>query len=164
MKRVETFKRPGAGIDRGPPLSPRAGGVGGKAQRRTSLSKRLKGFAVRPDILTAVHRSLSRSTPQKSHSDPSLRPLQSCGKEKGRLLLSRPFTAPSPLLSAPPVRRPLQSTSGQKENLQKPFHSHCRIHFKHGRMDGRRFLMQLCTPALIYLGNCLCIFYELFMY
>ena len=43
-----------------------------------------------------------------------------------------------------------------KKRTYKNLHIAAAIHFKHGQKDGHYILMQLCTPALIYLRNCLC--------
>lgn len=73
-------------------------------------------------------------------------------KKKGSLDHRGAFTLPLLLPSGVPIRQMLQSSPGQK-NWQKCFHSHCNINLKQGQIDCHCFLMQLCTPAVIYLWN-----------
>ncbi len=58
MEQVETFTYLGIEIDRHLSFTRQVNSVHKKAQQRLSLLRRLKGFNVRQDILTAVYRSL----------------------------------------------------------------------------------------------------------
>ncbi len=61
MEQVEVFTYLGTEIDRNLSFTQQVNSVYKKAQQRLSLLRRLKGFNVRQDILTAVYQSLVES-------------------------------------------------------------------------------------------------------